>query len=92
MNLGGFGHSQRVAWKNNEEYRIVSGASFACANISALIGKYFEEGVLSINIYDVLKKNARKTIESFQDEKFLSDWNACDKIKSAAIFPFSKET
>lgn len=91
LNIAGFGINQRLPWKGNNEYKIVSGSSFTCAYFSAVIANLCIEGMDSLQDIKMYLKNKAKRIENFKAAKK----NLCKenmfKIGRAILFPFNKE-
>lgn len=87
-NIGGFGRLQRLPWKGNDEYRNVSGSSFACAYVTAQISKFIDEG---INDFDEIIKKFREIAIAEHNSEYKQNEIKKPEIQKAALFPFSKE-
>lgn len=91
LNIAGFGINQRLPWKGEDEYKIVSGSSFTCAYFSAIIANLCIDGVDSLQDIKMYLKDKAKRVEGFKEaEKALCKENLF-KIKKAILFPFNKE-
>ena len=88
VNIGAKGGIQRIAW-NGPTYIMMSGNSFACAHVTALVAQIIECGITGLeNIINELRNKA-KYVEC--EEEIHID-NRCNfKPHKAVIFPFNKE-
>jgi uncharacterized NAD-dependent epimerase/dehydratase family protein len=94
VNVRAKGNRQRVAWLY-PEYIVTEGNSFACAHVTSIIIKAFNEGILHKFDLDHVKeylKGIAKTILSVKDYPLESVNNNFFLPCKAVIFPFNKET
>lgn len=91
LNIAGFGINQRLPWKGNDEYKIVSGSSFTCAYFSAVIANLCIERDMSLKDIKTYLKNNAKKIEDFRAAKKTFCKENMFKINRAILFPFNKE-
>lgn len=86
INIRAYHREQRLPWIGNE-YRMVSGASFAAPYITIIIAKMISEGITSPDeINAALKKSAQSVIcckKTLRQETFMP--------QKAVVFPFNKE-
>lgn len=89
VNLGASGLSQRLPWKGDHEFRIISGNSLSCAYVSGKIIQLLHNEHVAKN--QILKafKNSAKKIHTNTCVPVMP--NNIFKIKKAALFPFNKE-
>lgn len=86
VNIRGYNKEQNLPWLNND-YSVVSGASFAAPYITVQIGKFLESGIYGFNnLLQNLKKSAIDTYEC----EVVTCQNLID-INKAIVFPFNKE-
>lgn len=92
INICAKGGTQRVCW-NNPEYIYISGNSFACANLTAiLVNLYDKTNTIKIDYRQaikLLKDNAIEKRSFNESEKITEKYNI--KCKKVVLFPFAKE-
>lgn len=91
LTLAAFGINQRLPWSGNDEYNIVSGSSFSCAYITAIISELYKNGYTKLtDVKSKLREQAKQIIPFKRQIKPLCKDNMF-QIKKAALFPFNKE-
>lgn len=87
VNVFAYGGVQRVKW-TMPSYMFVSGTSYACAHVTAIISKHscadIEEAL------DLIKKQSMQTV-CFEEERITKNGQLQFKIKQAILFPYNKE-
>ncbi len=87
VNVMGTGSLQRLPWLNNS-FRYVSGSSFAAPYITGIVAKMLSAGIGYNNIWENLKKYAKKTINK---PKNINSIEQTMNIQKAIVLPFNKE-
>lgn len=87
VNVFSYGGAQRVKW-TMPSYMFVSGTSYACAHVTAMISKYscadIEEAL------NFIKEHSLQTV-CFADNEIVNKSQLRFKIERAILFPYNKE-
>lgn len=89
VNLRGFGCSQKVIWPN-PDHTVISGNSFACANVTNKIITLLKDSTPTTNIETMLKKISL-TQYNFDNSSPVEERPSWLDGAKAIFFPFAKE-
>lgn len=90
VTLGAFGRTQKLPWREDREYHVCNGSSFACAHATTQAALFIK------NNEEYSEKKLREYFKQFAVKVHSVQNNSTTmllpfKIKNAAIYPFNKE-